>query len=142
MADVREMRIFEADQIVVHSDLPSILKDYSKEVIRTAGNQSLVKFSKEYFEGILKAQGYDFEKKRGQPAAPSIVRSSLDKIEDHYELKDRIVEDNLFRKSTVASHKKSGAERVVYQRKVPKEDLDSFRNRIEVAGSFCHKNIL
>jgi hypothetical protein len=49
MADVREMRIFSADQIVVPEDLPTILKDFSKEVIRT-NPQNLVKFSREYFE--------------------------------------------------------------------------------------------
>jgi len=49
MADVREMRIFSADQIVVPPELPEILKDYSKEVIR-ANPTDLVQFSKEYFE--------------------------------------------------------------------------------------------
>jgi hypothetical protein len=36
MANVGEMRIFDADQINVHSDLPAILKAYSKEVIRNS----------------------------------------------------------------------------------------------------------
>ena len=35
MADVREMRIFSADYIVVPEDLPAILKEYSKAVIRS-----------------------------------------------------------------------------------------------------------
>lgn len=48
MADVREMRIFSAEQIVVPEELPEILKDYSKEVIRSNPND-IVKFSKEYF---------------------------------------------------------------------------------------------
>ena len=48
MADVREMRIFSAEQIVVPEDLPEILKDYSKEVIRNNPND-IIKFSKEYF---------------------------------------------------------------------------------------------
>ena len=34
MADVREQRIYCAEQIVVPSELPIILKHYSKEVIR------------------------------------------------------------------------------------------------------------
>ena len=34
MADIREMRIFSADQIEVPKDLPEILKNFSKEVIR------------------------------------------------------------------------------------------------------------
>lgn len=63
MADVQEMRIFSADQIVVQHDLPTILKDYSKEVIRM-GPENIVKFSREYFESILRSQGYFEEKKR------------------------------------------------------------------------------
>jgi hypothetical protein len=34
MADVREQRIYCAEQIVVPDDLPNILKHYSKAVIR------------------------------------------------------------------------------------------------------------
>jgi hypothetical protein len=49
MADVREMRIFSADQITVPEDLPQILKEFSKEVIRQ-NPSDLVQFSKEYFE--------------------------------------------------------------------------------------------
>ena len=57
MADVKEMRIFAADQIEVHRDLPKILKDYSKEVIRNSPD-NIVTFSKEYFENVLRSQGY------------------------------------------------------------------------------------
>ena len=49
MADVREMRIFSAEQIEVPDELPEILKDFSKEVIRN-NPPDLVKFSREYFE--------------------------------------------------------------------------------------------
>ena len=49
MADVREMRIFSAEQIEVPEDLPTILKDFSKEVIRS-NPRDLVRFSREYFE--------------------------------------------------------------------------------------------
>ena len=49
MADVREMRIFSANQIEVPPTLPEILKDFSKEVIRN-DPKDLVKFSREYFE--------------------------------------------------------------------------------------------
>lgn len=49
MADVREMRIFSADQIQVPQDLPQILKEFSKEVIRN-NPADLVQFSKDYFE--------------------------------------------------------------------------------------------
>ena len=52
MADVREMRIFSADQIVVPEDLPQILREFSKEVIRQ-NPEDLVKFGREYFESKL-----------------------------------------------------------------------------------------
>lgn len=53
MADVREMRIFSADQIHVPEELPQILKEFSKEVIRN-NPTDLVQFSKEYFERKFK----------------------------------------------------------------------------------------
>ena len=49
MADVREMRIFSAEQIEVPQQLPEILKNFSKEVIRN-NPEDLVKFSRDYFE--------------------------------------------------------------------------------------------
>ena len=55
MADVREMRIFSADQIVVPEELPQILKEFSKEVIRQ-NPSDVVQFSKEYFEMKHKIQ--------------------------------------------------------------------------------------
>ena len=53
MADVREMRIFSADQINVPEELPQILKEFSKEVIRQ-NPEDLIKFCKEYFEAKYK----------------------------------------------------------------------------------------
>jgi hypothetical protein len=56
-------RIFTADQIAVHPDLPRIVKDYSKAVIR-ANPEDLLEFSLQYFqEQIAKTQaktGIDF----------------------------------------------------------------------------------
>jgi hypothetical protein len=49
MADVREMRIFSADQIEVPKVLPDILKNFAKEVIRS-NPADLIHFSREYFE--------------------------------------------------------------------------------------------
>ena len=49
MADVREMRIFSAEQIEVPAELPEILKNFSKEVIRNSP-EDLIAFSREYFE--------------------------------------------------------------------------------------------
>jgi hypothetical protein len=59
MADVREMRIFSADQIVVPEELPSILKDFSKEVIRQ-NPEDLVKFGREYFQ--MKMQQHELDR--------------------------------------------------------------------------------
>ena len=53
MADLREMRIFSADQIEVPDDLPGILKNYSKEVIRN-NPEDVYAFSRKYFEELLK----------------------------------------------------------------------------------------
>ena len=46
MADVREMRIFSAEQIVVPDELPTLLKNYSKEVIRN-NPADIIRFSRE-----------------------------------------------------------------------------------------------
>lgn len=44
MADVTSQRIYSAEQIVVPSDLPTLLKHYSKEVIR-ANPKDIIAFS-------------------------------------------------------------------------------------------------
>lgn len=49
MADIKEMRIFSADQIEVPKELPEILKNFSKEVIRE-NPKDLVHFARQYFE--------------------------------------------------------------------------------------------
>jgi len=64
MADVREMRIFSADQINVPEELPQILKDYSKAVIRQ-NPDDLVQFSKDYFEQKHKEQQAELAKQKG-----------------------------------------------------------------------------
>jgi hypothetical protein len=53
MADIKEMRIFCAEQIAVPDELPAILKNYSKEVIR-AKPQNIINFSRHYFENLMK----------------------------------------------------------------------------------------
>ena len=62
MADYKEGRIFAADQINVPAEVPMLLKNYSKEVIK-ANPDDLITFSREYFEKILKERGFDFNKK-------------------------------------------------------------------------------
>jgi hypothetical protein len=49
-------RIWSSEQIQVHPDLPGILKDYTKEVIR-ANPPDLLVFSLEFFKQRLKEKG-------------------------------------------------------------------------------------
>ncbi len=49
MQDVREQRIYCAEQIYVPEDLPVVMKNYTKAVIR-AQPSDLVQFSLEYFQ--------------------------------------------------------------------------------------------
>jgi hypothetical protein len=90
MADVREMRIFSAEQIVVAEDLPKILLDYSKEVIRK-NPENVIKFSRLYFEQKCKETGF-FEDNR-EKLEVDITKTNLkktDKIEDNYIIGDLV----------------------------------------------------
>ena len=51
MADVKEMRIFCAEQIEVPDALQEILKNYSKAVIRN-NLENIISFSRKYFEDL------------------------------------------------------------------------------------------
>merc|ERR1719487_404890 len=84
MSDVREMRIFSAEQIQVPTDLPTILKEFSKAVIRNGQSDDLVKFCREYFEEKaaqhakvnknMAAAGLDFEELGRQAAAQAMAQ--------------------------------------------------------------------
>ena len=63
MADIKEMRIFCAEQIEVPDALPEILKNYSKAVIRE-NPENIISFSRRYFEK-LKAER-DMNKKESE----------------------------------------------------------------------------
>ena len=63
MADIKEMRIFCAEQIEVPDALPEILKNYSKAVIRE-NPENIISFSRKYFED-LKAER-DKDKKESE----------------------------------------------------------------------------
>lgn len=53
MADIREQRIYCAEQIVVPDELPNILKHYSKAVIKE-NPPNIVAFSAKYMEYSLR----------------------------------------------------------------------------------------
>lgn len=73
MSDIKEMRIHSAEQIKMTTDLPKVLLEYSKEVIRSSP-QDIIKFSRAYFESKLKEQGY-FEDHRDK------LEVNLNKVE-------------------------------------------------------------
>ena len=59
MSNVKDMRIFAAEQIEVPDDFPSILKSFVKEVIRKQpSEEEQVSFCRQYFEEILKERKY------------------------------------------------------------------------------------
>ena len=53
MSDIREQRIYCAEQIYVPENLPLIIKNYSKSVIKN-NPEDMVHFSMKYFENILR----------------------------------------------------------------------------------------
>ena len=53
MADLREMRVFSTNQIQVPPELPTVLKDFAKEVI-TTNPQNVIQFGRQYFERMMK----------------------------------------------------------------------------------------
>ena len=141
MADVREMRIFAADQIIVPGDLPTVLKNYSKEVIRkNPGN--VVQFSREYFEQLLKEQGYfDDNLDKLQVTNKSMLYRKGD-IMDHYTLGYPYT-DSYFEKARVGTHKKTGIERAILQknkREYPNREI--FIQKMERFSTFDHPNIV
>ena len=59
MSNVKDMRIFAAEQIDVPDEFPGILKNFIKEVVRRQPNdEEYVTFSRQYFEEILRERGY------------------------------------------------------------------------------------
>ena len=66
MADIREMRIFTTSQLVVPPTLPSVLKDFSKEVLIN-NPQNIIQFSRQYFEKKLMEQGYPLPSETAAP---------------------------------------------------------------------------
>jgi len=59
MANVKEMRIFAAEQIDVPDEFPGILKNFIKEAVRKQPNEEeFITFSRQYFQDMLNERGY------------------------------------------------------------------------------------
>ena len=150
MADIAEMRIFSPEQIQVHRDLPQILKAYSKEVIRS-GPEDMIKFSRQYFESILKSQGYFEQQKAGvkevveASESKFVWREKTAKITDHYKVMDALSDGNGSKTARIAVHKLSGIERGVIQKalKAGSVEREQLRKRVlEHVARFDHPSIV
>ena len=144
MADVRQMRIFAAEQIEVPDAFPGILKNFIKEVVRQKPEE-LIPFSRQYFENMLKNRAnYSPDQSHRIELNPKeFYLSHKDNIKDHYDLHEIIGEGALSRVRR-GVHRISGITRAV--KVVRKEDLEFGERRklldeIELLKSFDHPNI-
>ena len=144
MSDVRQMRIFAAEQIEVPDAFPGILKNFIKEVVREQPEQ-LVTFSRQYFENLLKARG-DYspdQSNRIELNPKEFYLNHKDNVKDHFDLHEQIGEGALSRVRR-GVHKISGITRAV--KIVRKEDLEFGERRklleeIELLKQLDHPNI-
>ena len=144
MSDVRQMRIFAAEQIEVPDAFPGILKNFIKEVVRQQPEQ-LVTFSRQYFENLMKNRA-DYapdQSNRVELNPKEFYLNHQDNIKDHYDLHEQIGEGALSRVRR-GVHKTSGITRAV--KVVRKEDLEFGERRklleeIELLKQLDHPNI-
>lgn len=144
MSDVRQMRIFAAEQIEVPDAFPGILKNFIKEVVRQQPEQ-LVTFSRQYFENLMKNRA-DYapdQSNRIELNPKEFYLNHQDNIKDHYDLHEQIGEGALSRVRR-GVHKTSGITRAI--KVVRKEDLEFGERRklleeIELLKQLDHPNI-
>ena len=144
MSDVRQMRIFAAEQIEVPDAFPGILKNFIKEVVRQQPEQ-LVTFSRQYFENLMKNRA-DYapdQSNRVELNPKEFYLNHQDNIKDHYDLHEQIGEGALSRVRR-GVHKTSGITRAI--KVVRKEDLEFGERRklleeIELLKQLDHPNI-
>ena len=146
MADVREMRIFSAEQIIVQDELPKILKDFTKEIIRK-NPEDIIKFGRQYFEQLLKENGYfdDNLDKLQTDSTKAFIKKVDGSIHDHYYISG-VIGDPYDSKARLAVHKKTGIERAV--KIVEKSTLGSLKEyaeyvkQVSLVSSLDHPNIV
>ena len=142
--DVRQMRIFAAEQIEVPDEFPGILKNFVKEVVRNQP-ENMVEFSRQYFETLFKERnkvGAE-DRQRIEMNPKEFYLSHKDNIKDHYEFHEVIGEGALSRvRRGVAIN--SGITRAI--KVVKKEDLEfgdrrKLLDEIELLKELDHINI-
>lgn len=143
MSNVKEMRIFSAEQIIVQDEFPKILKDFTKEIIRKSP-EDLVKFGRSYFEQLLKEKGYfdDHLKKLEQATAAQLVFKQNENIHDNYEITG-IIGDVWDSKARLGVHKITKIERAIKEvAKSSIADLNEYRKKIQLVKDLDHPNIV
>ena len=148
MSNVREMRIFSAEQILVQDDFPKILKDYTKEVVRKGiqGQADIVKFSMDYFESLLRERAEGGGRYGGLNAstkslAKMIINKHGENVLDHYYITG-IIGNPYDSKARLAVHKVTGIERAI--KEVPKAsitDPHEYIKKLSLIGGLDHPNI-
>lgn len=148
MSNVREMRIFSAEQILVQDEFPKILKDYTKEVVRKGiqGQADIVKFSMDYFETLLRERVEGGGRYGGLNAstkslAKMIINKHGENVLDHYYITG-IIGNPYDSKARLAVHKVTGIERAI--KEVPKAsitDLHEYIKKLSLIGGLDHPNI-
>ncbi|CDW76891.1 protein kinase domain containing protein [Stylonychia lemnae] len=141
MSNVKEMRIFSAEQIIVQDDFPKILKDFTKEIIRK-NPDDITKFGREYFEQVLKERGYfDDHLEKLQVDAKEFIFRVNEKVHDHYYITG-MIGNPYDSKARLGVHQKSGIERAI--KVVDKsniDNLDEYKRKIELVKNLDHPNI-
>lgn len=144
MSNVKEMRIFAAEQIEVPDEFPGILKNFVKAVVR-AQPENMVEFSRKYFENLktTKKPVGAADRQRIVTNPKEFYLSHKDNIKDHYILHETIGEGALSRVRR-GVHRSTGFTRAI--KVVKKEDLEFGERRklldeIELLKELDHINI-
>ena len=124
-------------------EFPKILKEYTKEVVRKQPDE-IIKFSKAYFEALLKERGYfdDHLDKLNVTLHNFIVRKKNESIYDFYTI-DGVIGDPTDSKARLGTNKKTGIQRaikIVYKSTI--EDLEEYNKKVNLLNSLDHPNII
>ena len=143
MSNVKEMRIFSAEQIIVQDEFPKILKDFTKEVVRKSPEDS-IKFARNYFEALLKERGYfeDHQEKLNVKLQAFLHHQKGVSVHDNYYM-NGLIGDPYDSKARLGIHIKTEQQRAIkVVLKSTIKDLDDYIKKIELLNSLDHPNIV
>lgn len=147
MSNVKEMRIFSAEQIIVQDEFPKILKDFTKEIVRKSP-EDIIKFGHSYFKALLEERGYfeDHLDKLEEGAARLAgggfaFKLNNEMVNDHY-LIQGLIGDPYSSKARIGVHKQSFIERAIKQvDKATIDDPEDYLRKVEMIKTLDHPNI-